>query len=55
MILFFVFVLLLNRGNDNVTLYLTWNIIPNVGGLPNIDATGTHRILFPAEYAGRSV
>ena len=39
------------RGNNNVTLYLTWNIIPNVGALPNVVTGGSHRIEFPKEYA----
>ncbi|RNA25254.1 signal peptidase complex subunit 3-like [Brachionus plicatilis] len=39
------------KGNKNVTLYLTWNIIPNVGGLPNIPVDGAHRIVFPDQYA----
>jgi signal peptidase complex subunit 3 len=34
-----------------VTLYLTWNVIPNVGALPNVPADGKHRIAFPSEYA----
>lgn len=39
------------KGNNNVTLYLTWNVIPNVGALPNVPADGKHRIAFPSEYA----
>jgi len=39
------------KGNSNVTLYLTYNIIPNVGGLPNVRALGTHKAVFPSEYA----
>lgn len=42
------------RGNNNVTLYLTWNIIPNVGSLPNVPATGVHKIAFPSNYASSS-
>ena len=38
------------RGNNNVTLYLTWNIVPNVGSLPNVPGTGENRIYFPSEY-----
>ncbi|CAF0704309.1 unnamed protein product [Brachionus calyciflorus] len=39
------------KGNKNVTLYLTWNIIPNVGSLPNVPVDGAHRIEFPNQYA----
>jgi len=38
------------KGNPNVTLTLTWNIIPNAGGLPLILADGTSSIKFPVEY-----
>ena len=46
-----IFFIYLKRGNKNVTLYLTWNIIPNVGALPNVPVDGMHRIQFPGEYA----
>lgn len=38
------------RGNKNVTLTLSWNIIPNAGSLPNIVGTGSHSYSFPVEY-----
>jgi len=38
------------RGNENVTLYLSWNIIPNAGSLPNINGAGMHVFQFPDEY-----
>uniref|UniRef100_A0A1W7R9K2 Signal peptidase complex subunit 3 n=1 Tax=Hadrurus spadix TaxID=141984 RepID=A0A1W7R9K2_9SCOR len=38
------------KGNKNVTLTLSWNIIPNAGSLPNIVGTGSHSYSFPAEY-----
>ncbi|WAQ98666.1 SPCS3-like protein [Mya arenaria] len=39
------------RGNKNVTLSLSWNVIPNAGTLPKIMGTGQHKIEFPAEYS----
>jgi len=39
------------KGNQNVTMTLSWNIIPNAGSLPNIMGVGNHRVSFPAEYA----
>ncbi|XP_045480529.1 signal peptidase complex subunit 3 [Harmonia axyridis] len=38
------------RGNKNITLTLSWNIIPNAGFLPNIFAHGSHSFEFPVEY-----
>ncbi|ENN79112.1 signal peptidase complex subunit 3 isoform X1 [Dendroctonus ponderosae] len=38
------------RGNKNITLTLSWNIIPNAGLLPNIYASGMHSFKFPVEY-----
>jgi len=38
------------RGNNNVSLTLSWNIIPNAGLLPNIPAFGSHTFKFPSEY-----
>ncbi|KAJ2950426.1 hypothetical protein O0L34_g8668 [Tuta absoluta] len=38
------------KGHDNVTLTLSWNIIPNAGLLPNIGALGQHSFKFPVEY-----
>lgn len=44
-IYFFLF-----RANKNVTLYLSWNIIPNAGSLPNINGDGSYAFSFPDEY-----
>ncbi|RZF38663.1 hypothetical protein LSTR_LSTR003469 [Laodelphax striatellus] len=38
------------KGNKNVTLSLSWNIIPNAGFLPSIFATGRHVFKFPSDY-----
>ncbi|PSN42996.1 Signal peptidase complex subunit 3 [Blattella germanica] len=38
------------KGNPNVTLTLSWNIIPNAGLLPSIFALGQHVFRFPSEY-----
>lgn len=38
------------RGNKNVTLTLSWNIIPNAGLLPSVSALGSHTFAFPSEY-----
>ncbi|XP_045492813.1 signal peptidase complex subunit 3 [Colias croceus] len=38
------------KGHNNVTLTLSWNIIPNAGLLPNIQAIGQHSFRFPKEY-----
>ncbi|XP_066245673.1 signal peptidase complex subunit 3 [Euwallacea similis] len=38
------------KANKNITLTLSWNIIPNAGLLPNIFASGSHSFQFPAEY-----
>lgn len=38
------------KGNPNVTLTLSWNIIPNAGLLPSIFASGQHIFHFPSEY-----
>ncbi|KAB0798870.1 hypothetical protein PPYR_06750 [Photinus pyralis] len=38
------------KGNKNVTLTLSWNIIPNAGLLPNIFSHGSHSFKFPVEY-----
>ncbi|XP_011189936.1 signal peptidase complex subunit 3 [Zeugodacus cucurbitae] len=39
------------KNNRNVSLYLSWNIIPNAGLLPTIRSLGTHTFKFPAEYS----
>ncbi|XP_046394148.1 signal peptidase complex subunit 3 [Ischnura elegans] len=38
------------RGHPNITLTLSWNMIPNAGLLPNIFAIGKHSFPFPSEY-----
>ncbi|CAD0198690.1 unnamed protein product [Chrysodeixis includens] len=38
------------KGHNNVTLTLSWNIIPNAGLLPNIQAIGQHSFKFPTDY-----
>uniref|UniRef100_T1JM89 Signal peptidase complex subunit 3 n=1 Tax=Strigamia maritima TaxID=126957 RepID=T1JM89_STRMM len=38
------------KGNSNITLTLSWNVIPNAGNLPSIYADGSHRFIFPNEY-----
>ncbi|KAI4492044.1 hypothetical protein M0802_010169 [Mischocyttarus mexicanus] len=43
------------RGNKNVTLTLSWNIIPNAGLLPSINAIGVHTFAFPSEYTSLRV
>ncbi|KAK4470042.1 hypothetical protein MN116_000077 [Schistosoma mekongi] len=37
-------------GNDNVTLTLSWNIIPNVGWLTFDTGNGNHSFSFPSHY-----
>jgi len=39
------------KANKNVTLTLSWNVIPNAGTLPKIKATRSHRLEFPEEYS----
>ncbi|XP_075160829.1 signal peptidase complex subunit Spase22-23 [Haematobia irritans] len=43
------------RNNRNITLYLSWNIIPNAGLLPTIKSLNSHTFKFPAEYASSLV
>ncbi|XP_017967230.1 signal peptidase complex subunit 3 [Drosophila navojoa] len=38
------------KDNKNVTLSLSWNIIPNAGLLPSVRSTGKHTFKFPSEY-----
>ena len=44
--LFFFF----SRGNKNVSLYLSWNVIPNAGVLPLISQPNKFYFDFPNEY-----
>ncbi|KAG7169945.1 Signal peptidase complex subunit 3-like [Homarus americanus] len=37
-------------GHKNVSLSLSWNIIPIAGTLPTWSGTGTYKLTFPAEY-----
>ncbi|GAB6029964.1 hypothetical protein CHUAL_005659 [Chamberlinius hualienensis] len=39
------------KGHNNVTLRLSWNVIPNSGNLPNIFGDGIHSFTFPNEYS----
>jgi len=39
------------KNNQNVTLALHWNVIPNAGLLPNVASHGLHSFSFPAQYA----
>jgi len=38
------------KGNKNVTLTLSWNIVPNAGLLPSIYGSGAHSFKFPDTY-----
>ncbi|VDP04089.1 unnamed protein product [Soboliphyme baturini] len=38
------------KGNKNVTLVLSWNVIPNAGYLSFFGSPDTHSFSFPAEY-----
>jgi len=39
------------KGHENVTLYLSWNVIPNAGSLPFIEGLGLYSFKFPNEYS----
>jgi signal peptidase complex subunit 3 len=39
------------RSNKNVTLTLSWNVIPNAGTLPKIRGAGSHQMQFPDDYS----
>merc|ERR1712086_522153 len=43
------------KGHENVTLTLSWNVIPNAGNLPRISATGSHSFPFPVDYTATRV
>ncbi|KAI0988956.1 hypothetical protein GJ496_007313 [Pomphorhynchus laevis] len=38
------------RNNNNVTLYVTFNVIPIAGFMPLVKATGTYRLDMPSSY-----
>ena len=38
------------RGNENVTLTLSWNVIPNAGGLPRVRGIGSTQVKLPNTY-----
>ncbi|XP_058810154.1 signal peptidase complex subunit 3 isoform X2 [Phymastichus coffea] len=38
------------RGNRNITLHLSWNVVPNAGILPSIDGIGYRNFGFPSDY-----
>jgi len=44
-------VICLYRGNENVTLTLGWNVIPNAGTLPRVRGIGEKHLVFPDQYA----
>ena len=37
-------------NHQNVTMTLSWNIIPNAGNLPRIMSSGKHSFAFPDAY-----
>lgn len=39
------------KANNNVTLTLSWNVIPNAGTLPKVTGKGAHKFSFPQDYA----
>lgn len=39
------------KGNKNISMYLSWNVVPNAGLLPSINANGRHYFAFPSEYS----
>lgn len=39
------------RSNKNVTLTLSWNVIPNAGTLPKIRGAGSYQMAFPDDYS----
>ena len=39
------------KGNKNITMYLSWNIVPNAGILPSVSAMKKHVFSFPSEYS----
>ncbi|XP_026466242.1 signal peptidase complex subunit 3-like [Ctenocephalides felis] len=43
------------KGHQNVTLTLSWNLIPNAGLLPSIFAQGQHSFKFPEQYTTSAV
>ena len=43
------------RGHKNVTLTLSWNVVPNAGNLPRISSTGSHSFAFPVDYTATRV
>ncbi|KAK2725130.1 hypothetical protein QYM36_001547 [Artemia franciscana] len=38
------------RGNENIVLTLSWNLVPNIGFLPRYSGTGAKVINFPFNY-----
>ena len=43
------------QNNQNVTLVLSWNVIPNAGALPLVRGDGTHTFSFPPMYVSNRV
>ncbi|XP_059830282.1 signal peptidase complex subunit 3 [Hemitrygon akajei] len=38
------------KGNENITLTLSWNVVPNAGILPLIVGSGHYSVAFPDSY-----
>lgn len=45
-----MFILSFYRGNRNVTLTLSWNVVPNAGILPLVTGSGHVSVPFPDTY-----
>lgn len=43
------------RNHQNVTLTLSWNIVPNAGLLPSVFGIGKHSFKFPEMYISSPV
>ncbi|XP_033126500.1 signal peptidase complex subunit 3-like [Anneissia japonica] len=43
------------KGHDNITLSLSWNVIPNAGMLPRIYGDGQTSFSLPIEYSNRQM
>ena len=46
----FIYILNHFRDHQNITLTLAWNVVPNAGNLPRVNAIGSHSFKFPSEY-----
>ena len=45
-----MFIFLSARGNKNITLTLSWNVVPNAGILPLVAGKGHVSLPFPDTY-----